>query len=215
MGKRDEALRVFMTIEGRTSNLLHCSCCRTNSPGEAEYICEDCFSRRMVCASCCVRLHAEKPLDNIKVGIDLLAFSVDIHDLFQRWNGKFFEDASLHELGLRVQLGHPDGSCCLRPEPGPANFTVIHLNKIHCVNVDFCGCSVSLSKDRWEQLTLNEWLPATLDRPKTVCTFRVLELFHMLSHRGKTTAYDFYTTLEKLTDNIGGRQYTVRCSFAD
>ncbi|KAE9384048.1 hypothetical protein BT96DRAFT_842855 [Gymnopus androsaceus JB14] len=32
----------------------------------------------------------------------------------------------------------------------------------------------------------------------------------MLSHRGKTTAYDFYTTLEKLTNNLGGRQYTSR-----
>lgn len=72
---------------------------------------------------------------------------------------------------------------------------------------------MSLAKERWEQLMLNEWLPATLDRPKTVCTFRVLELFHMLSHRGKTTAYDFYMTLEKLTDNLGGRQYTVRHCF--
>lgn len=67
-----------------------------------------------------------------------------------------------------------------------------------------------MTKDHWEQLMLNEWLPATMDRPKTACTFRTLETFHMLSHRGKITAYDFYTSLEKLTDNIGGKQYTVR-----
>ncbi|KAE9384047.1 hypothetical protein BT96DRAFT_765031, partial [Gymnopus androsaceus JB14] len=144
MGKRDDALRMFITVEARTSSLDDCPCCHTSSPGKAEYICEDCFSRRMVCSSCCVKLHAEKPLDNIK-----------------KWNGKFFEDASLRELGLRVQLGHPDGSCCLRPEAGPVDFTVIHLNKIYCVNVDFCSCSVSFAKERWEQLMLNEWLPAT------------------------------------------------------
>lgn len=133
--------------------------------------------------------------------------------MIQRWNGKFFEDISLHELGLRIQLGHPDGSSCPRPDPGPEDFTVIHTNKIHCVSVDFCQCHVGSTKDRWEQLVLNEWLPATLDRPKTVGTFRTLELFHMLSHRGKFTAYDFYSSIEKVTDNIGGKQFTVCISF--
>lgn len=66
-----------------------------------------------------------------------------------------------------------------------------------------------MGKNRWEQLMLNGWLPATLERPKTVCTFRALELFHMLSHRGKVTAYDYYVSLEKITDNIGGKGFTV------
>lgn len=108
-----------------------------------------------------------------------------------------------------MQLGHPDGSSCPQPEPGPEYFTVIHTNKIHRVCVDFCQCHLSHDKEWWEQLMLNEWLPATLDRPKTVCTFRTLELFHMLSHRGKFTAYDFYSSLEKITDNIGGKRLTV------
>ncbi|KAJ3753281.1 hypothetical protein EV360DRAFT_97078 [Lentinula raphanica] len=30
----------------------------------------------------------------------------------------------------------------------------------------------------------------------------------MLSYRGKITAYDYYTTLEKLTDNIGGKRFS-------
>ncbi|KIK49692.1 hypothetical protein GYMLUDRAFT_183802, partial [Collybiopsis luxurians FD-317 M1] len=113
-------------------------------------------------------------------------------------------------LGLRVQLGHPDGSHCPCPAAGPTDFTVIHTNKLHCVNVIFCHCSVSVTKEPWEQLMLNEWLPATMDRPKTASTFRTLELFHMLSHWGKITAYDFYMTLEKLTDNIGQKKFTVK-----
>lgn len=127
----------------------------------------------------------------------------------QRWNGCFFEDVTLQELGLRVQFGHADGSTCPCPEPGPSDFTVIHVNKIHKVNIDFCHCPKSIAKPHWEQLMLNEWLPATIDRPKTASTFRVLEHFHILSHRGKITAYDYYTTLKKLTDNIGGKQYAV------
>lgn len=68
MGKRDEVLQAFITVEGRSSNAEDCACCDTDFPGKAEYSCKDCFSRKMVCAACCINLHAEKPLDNIKVG---------------------------------------------------------------------------------------------------------------------------------------------------
>ncbi|KAE9402094.1 hypothetical protein BT96DRAFT_778291, partial [Gymnopus androsaceus JB14] len=173
IGQRDDVLRVFMTVEGRSSHSDVCTACGdTEERGKAEYICEDCFSRRLVCRACCIHNHIERPLDSIK-----------------KWNGKFFEDTSLRELGLRVQLGHPDGSFCPFPEPGPTDFTLIHTSKLHCVNVAYCGCPVSMAKAHWEQLMLNEWLPATMERPRTACTFRALELFHMLSHRGKITAY--------------------------
>ncbi|KAJ3737872.1 hypothetical protein EV360DRAFT_77346, partial [Lentinula raphanica] len=134
--------------------------------------------------------HRDKPLDSIK-----------------HWNGLFFEDTSLQDLGLRIQLGHPDGSICPNPAAGPTDFVVIHTNKLHRVSIDFCHCPLSVMRPHWEQLMLNEWLPATTDRPRTACTFRALEQFHMLSYRGKITAYDYYTTLEKLTDNIGGKEF--------
>ncbi|KAJ3968607.1 hypothetical protein EV361DRAFT_972718 [Lentinula raphanica] len=151
------------------------SCPVGKEEGPPEFQCVDCFSRQLTCASCCVRRHRDKPLDSIK-----------------RWNGLFFEDASLQDLGLRIQLGHPDGSICPNPSPGPADFVIIHTNKIHRVSVDFCHCP--------------------LNCPRTVCTFRALEQFHMLSYRGKITAYDYYTTLEKLTDNIGGKEFSSRYS---
>ncbi|KAJ3821460.1 hypothetical protein F5880DRAFT_1614672 [Lentinula raphanica] len=142
--------------------------------------------------------HRDKPLDRIK-----------------RWNGLFFEDTSLQDLGLRIQLGHPDGSICPNPITGPGDFVVIHTNKIHRVSLDFCHCPLNATRPHWEQLMLNEWLPATTDRPRTACTFRALEQFHMLSYRGKITAYDYYTTLEKLTDNIGGKEFSRQGDFAD
>lgn len=65
---RDSVLRVFMTVEARTSRTNICSTCPVGSTaGIPEYICVDCFSRRMSCAACCVRNHAERPLDAIKV----------------------------------------------------------------------------------------------------------------------------------------------------
>lgn len=68
MGQRDNVLRVLMTVEGRSSTSEVCiDCGHVEAPGQAEYTCEDCFSRKLVCAACCVRNHAEKPLDTIKV----------------------------------------------------------------------------------------------------------------------------------------------------
>ncbi|KAJ3833337.1 hypothetical protein F5878DRAFT_646023 [Lentinula raphanica] len=46
-------------------------------------------------------------------------------------------------MGLRIQLGHPDGSICPYPAPGPADFVVINTNKIHRVTLDFCHCPLS------------------------------------------------------------------------
>lgn len=57
----------------------------------------------------------------------------------QRWNGRFFESTTLKSLGLRVQLGHWHLRC-INPIAGAEDFTVLHVNGIHKVAVDFCGC---------------------------------------------------------------------------
>ncbi|KAF9062471.1 hypothetical protein BDP27DRAFT_1427863 [Rhodocollybia butyracea] len=105
-------------------------------------------------------------------------------DCFSRkikWNGLFFEDSSLQELSLCIQFGHCDGSVCPCPVAGPSDFTILHNNKLHSVNIDFCHCPKSVTKDHWEQLMLNEWLPATHEWPKTASTFCSLENFHVFS----------------------------------
>ncbi|KIK78090.1 hypothetical protein PAXRUDRAFT_164954, partial [Paxillus rubicundulus Ve08.2h10] len=53
------------------------------------YRCEDCTSMSMHCASCVVLSHAQNPLHTIK-----------------KWDSQFFEQVSLKDLGLHIQLGH-------------------------------------------------------------------------------------------------------------
>ncbi|KIK80550.1 hypothetical protein PAXRUDRAFT_15722 [Paxillus rubicundulus Ve08.2h10] len=43
----------------------------------------------------------------------------------------------------------------------------------------------------------------SVDDPHTAATFHVLELFHLLSFKLKVSAYDFYHTLKRRTDNTG------------
>lgn len=66
---RDGVLRALMTVEGRSNaDTAHCQACPEGSdPVVAEFVCEDCFSRELICAGCCVRDHCNKPLDSIKV----------------------------------------------------------------------------------------------------------------------------------------------------
>jgi hypothetical protein len=47
------------------------------------------------------------------------------------------------------------------------------------------------------------WFPATNLEPQTCATFRLLETFHIMTLQGKVTTYDYYSGLEKLTDNSG------------
>ena len=117
----------------------------------------------------------------------------------QEWNGSFFKRLYLCDLGLRIQLNHPPGSICQWRTAGHKNFVVLHTNGIHLVNVDFCGCSPTISNR--QQLLRTSWWPATPLEPRTCATFALLNQFHLLSLQGKTSAFDFYRSLQYITEN--------------
>jgi hypothetical protein len=54
-----------------------------------------------------------------------------------------------------------------------------------------------------DQLLQAGWFPATDQRPRTCTTLAVLDQFILSTHQAKTTMYDFYAMLEKLTNNAG------------
>ncbi|THU93004.1 hypothetical protein K435DRAFT_671013, partial [Dendrothele bispora CBS 962.96] len=187
---RDRILAAFMTLKGRGQNISPtCQFCATSKSQDTKpplYRCRECHGQCLMCEDCIVSQHWANPLHRI-----------------EKWNDKFFEPISLDSLGLRMQLGHPDGSVCQRPLPGPQGFVVIHSNGLHQINIDYCGCRQNGHQEPWEQLLYCELFSATTERPQTCCSFRMLELFHLLNLEGKTTAFNFYDSLEKLTDNTG------------
>ncbi|TDL20498.1 hypothetical protein BD410DRAFT_725441 [Rickenella mellea] len=186
---RDEYLAEFLRLDGPGDfDIGKCSRCAVQFTSADPLVfptrCEDCFSGLIRCSNCCVTDHTRHPLHAI-----------------QKWNGQFFEKTTLRDLGLCVQLGHVPGSSCLSPEPGPAEFTVVHTNGIHVINLNYCGCGSAGNKR--QQLLRREWFPASQVIPQTCCTFRVLESFQITSLQLKISAYDFYGALAKLTDNTG------------
>jgi hypothetical protein len=83
---------------------------------------------------------------------------------------------------------------------------VLHTNGIHEVAVDVCDCEHRVAAGPPEvQMLRMGWFPATDDRPRTCATLSCLSLFLLNTWQAKTTAYDFYKMLEKLTDNTGAK----------
>ncbi|KAF7319717.1 CxC2 domain-containing protein [Mycena kentingensis (nom. inval.)] len=101
-----------------------------------------------------------------------------------KWNGAYFARTSLRDLGLRLQVGHYDGSKCGLP---PLTF-VAATPRTTLATFNFSN-AVST--------------PPPSNLPAQCVTFACLDLFQTLSLRGKTTAYDFYASLESLTNGVG------------
>lgn len=83
-------------------------------------------------------------------------------------------------------------------------FAVIDTNGIHTLEVEFCGCYTSPGGSHYRTQLLRVGLfPSTHIRPTSAFTFNVLDAFHLLTLQGKTSAYDYYLSLEHMTENTG------------
>jgi CxC2 like cysteine cluster associated with KDZ transposases len=111
-------------------------------------------------------------------------------------------------MGLHIQLGHTTGPC-VNPKSGHQDFVVLHVNGIHLVAVDFCDCEHSMPHRI--QLLRADLFPATVHQPQTCCTNRLLEQFHLLTLASKVSGYEFYKSLERMSDNTGLLPIKVGC----
>ncbi|KAJ6469546.1 hypothetical protein C8R47DRAFT_989403, partial [Mycena vitilis] len=180
----DKYLSELMRLDGWGHALPHCPACGKGGP---TFRCRDCNGGAVYCKTCIVARHEENPL----------------HRTYE-WRDQSFHKKSLADAGLRIQFGHPKGKRCLTPSRAKESFVCLHVNGIHTVNVDFCGCEFAADAGEPHiQLLRGGWFPATHDRPQTCATLEVLEQFHQLTLQSKVTMYDFYIVLERLTNNAG------------
>ncbi|KAG2110058.1 hypothetical protein BD769DRAFT_1630385 [Suillus cothurnatus] len=119
-------------------------------------------------------------------------FFNDMHIIHSIESSTFFVQVSLKLLGLRIQLGHNPG------ENGD-DFVVIDIHGIHEIGLDFCGCETA--QIHYKQLIHAQWFPATATNPQTATTFTLMEFFHLLTFESKVSAYEFYHSIARWTDN--------------
>ena len=132
----------------------------------------------------------------------------------QKWDGTKFVRISLSDIGLVVQLGHDRGTCP-HPSNKPRRVVIGHITGVQAVNIRFCECldDNCLFTPEWCQLFRYGWFPASTHSPATGFTFDLLDTFQELNFQGKTNLFDFWKTIERITDNTGGRDVFVSLCF--
>ncbi|KAJ6488781.1 hypothetical protein C8R45DRAFT_826688 [Mycena sanguinolenta] len=174
---QSEYLDEMLRLEGRGYPAIYSKC---GGCGEADpkYRCaqQTCYGPGLFCKKCIVSRHHVLPTHWV-----------------QEWNGEFFQQQSLKDLGLVIQLGHPPGYSCPAPIKSHTNFVVIDVTGIHHVNVNFCHCDGTI--EHRQQLMRVSWWPATARDPRTCATFGVVRLFQIMNCLGKISAHDFLTTM--------------------
>ncbi|KAJ7046193.1 hypothetical protein C8F04DRAFT_938986 [Mycena alexandri] len=186
---RQAALEELLRAEGRGDHRSYTSCpaCQ-NVDAPATFRCEDCVrGGEMLCRACMVATHGQTPLHRIEM-----------------WGDDMFTRTTLKDLGLRIQVGHwdPSDRRCGAPDAAAGEaFVIVDSDAVHEVALDFCGCGLGGSKTR--QLLRAAMYPATGGNPRTAATFSVLRRFHLLSLESKCSAYEFYHSLARGTNNTG------------
>ncbi|KAJ6495718.1 hypothetical protein C8R47DRAFT_974024 [Mycena vitilis] len=134
------------------------------------------------CKACCLHHHRFSPLH-----------------LLSEWKQDHWQGTTLEKLGLIFQLGHEGGPC---PTPAAVvrRMVVIDTSGIHEVSYRFCACKRKEHANMIQQLLRTGWWPATVTRPGTCATWRVLDFFRSMNVVGNVNASDFITGLERLTD---------------
>ena len=80
------------------------------------------------------------------------------------------------------------------------------------MNLAFCGCSeISKHGTRVQQLLRRRLFPATTLDPQTACTFALLKSAQLLSLQSKLSLFDYYLSIETLTDATGTTGVNVSC----
>ncbi|KAF6740893.1 hypothetical protein DFP72DRAFT_996362 [Ephemerocybe angulata] len=181
----DIYLKCLITGEGRGSNRpTTCKSCQSEKL--PEFRCLSCDNTGLLCGDCMKKSHSSLPLHRI-----------------QKWNGHFFVRVPLKSLGLRIQLGHPPGELCPKPDTAWGDdFIIIDIDGVHTLGVDYCACGCS-TKSQVIQLLERRLYPATTINPKSAATFRVLEIFELLQYESKVSPYELYNSISRLTDNTG------------
>ncbi|KIJ52282.1 hypothetical protein M422DRAFT_156835 [Sphaerobolus stellatus SS14] len=124
------------------------------------------------------------------------------------WDGNCLVHRTLKELGHIVYFGHGDKACPhIDDEWGAQDITLLDVTGVHIVRMGWCRCAGAPTQA--EQLLERKWFPATIIRPRTAITFRVLKLFHLLNHVARTNPWDFAGTMHRLTDSVVLTSVTV------
>ncbi|KAG6914117.1 hypothetical protein DXG01_002336 [Tephrocybe rancida] len=122
-----------------------------------------------------------------------------------------FRDLYLQELINMDGRGDRPTDICLDCTQFPANRAVYEcfdccgrrMRCQQCIVIAHSENPFHSIQSHTAQLLRARLFPATVINPKTAATFSLLKTFELLSYKSKVSAFQFYHTLSRLTDNTG------------
>jgi hypothetical protein len=142
-----------------------------------------------------------------------------------QWNGSFFQDSCLANVGLVIHLGH-NGDCCpsaddhldvfdgdewedeIDPDETPSGsvprfqpttntMVIVDKSGVHRLMVTYCNCPDAEPPD--VQLFCIGLFPASFSKPKTAFTFSVLDDFLLDNLECGMTVMNYFSKLQRMT----------------
>ncbi|KAF8956034.1 hypothetical protein BDZ97DRAFT_1672276, partial [Flammula alnicola] len=215
--KRGYHLQTVLSLEAPSDPSLKCQSCRVRS---AKWRCRECVGGRLLCGLCCRNEHQFLLFHRVEkwngryfhvgalweVGVKLhlghQGMQCDVgREPVRDPDGESYKYADDEEIedDFDVNAAHPE--TLPRPRPtdndGHKFITIVDVSGIHHLPVVKCGCHPEVE----EQLQYIEMglFPNTYDIIKTVFTMNVLNDFRLSNLECKTTAYQYYAKLRRLT----------------
>ncbi|KAI0712611.1 hypothetical protein C8Q76DRAFT_622017, partial [Earliella scabrosa] len=158
--------------------------------------CVTCIRSPTYCTSCLRTSHEFLPLHRV-----------------QFWDASHFRNAWLRQVGVRIHCGH-DGLPCPHPPDGEAPLhgpraadsldgsdrmvCVVDVNGVHELPIVFCRCPDAIRDDL--QLLRLGLYPASIRRPRTAFTTRVLDDFLLANRECHTSARNYFNKLRRTTN---------------
>ncbi|KAI9430515.1 hypothetical protein H4582DRAFT_1823951 [Lactarius indigo] len=176
--------------------------------------CSDCVGGNYFCKECCLQIHTRSPFHRMSC-----------------WTGTHFAPISLISIGFKLCLGHDGKPCPLTVEdmhgisdtlydfpgdvldPSEGNtrrtrtaksgnplITIVNQTGVFDMDVLFCICPNAGADD--EQLLQAGIFPSTFKQIETAFTFSVLDDFLADNLECKTTAQQYYSKLQSITNRM-------------
>lgn len=155
------------------------------------YYCDDCCSPVRQCGECILECHRIHPFHHI-----------------HRWDAtrRIWSRVALSTIGFEFCLEHAGARCPTAPSEA-RDFVVVHDHGIEPVSIVPCAC-LNPPPLTTQLMRAGLW-PATWENPRTAITIRALKVFQSLSVTAHTTAHDFISHLQNLTDIIAPEEVQV------
>jgi hypothetical protein len=158
---------------------LSSNCVRCGRSTHQLYRCRHCLSADTLCLECMLLAHKSFPTHRVA-----------------SWNGAFWEEASLSDLGLILYLGHCGEKCAEQ-----ATHHVVRVGDISGffdVKVHYCAHVHAPTKPI--QLLSVGLFPCSDIAPQSAFTLPMLEHYDLSTTLGAMSAQKYYNVLERMTE---------------